>query len=54
VTNIVTLCGLQQDAAVGRVVPVVLQRIGDRLRDDRVRGKVHHRVKAAIGQDFVE
>ena len=44
------LAALQQAAGRAGVVAVVLQRIRDRLRHDRVRREVHDRVDAVLAQ----
>jgi hypothetical protein len=48
------LASLQQRPAVGRVVAVILQRIGHRLRHDRVCREMHDRINLVLGKDFVQ
>jgi hypothetical protein len=45
---------LEQRPARGRVVAVVLERVGDRFRHDRVRGEVQHRVDVVAREDLLE
>jgi len=50
----VLLCSLEQCAARARVIAVVLQRIGDGFRHDRVGGEVHDRINGVLGKDAIQ
>ena len=48
------MCPFQQGTAIGSVVAVVLQRVGDGLGHNGVRREVHHRVNIVFLEDPIE
>ena len=52
--HVVFLTRLQKRPGAGRIVSVVLQRVGERLRHDRVCREVHDRIEFVLGKEFIQ
>ncbi len=50
----VRMCTFEQGAAIGRVIAVILERVGDRLRNHRMCCKMHDRVDIVLTEYAIQ